>query len=172
MRPDMSWTWTKLALPITAPAHDPPGDPHPDGQRLQLLGRPATVLGVELARDDVAPEVVRKGDALLAQPGELLAALRDELVLVEVVMSSVMTRCGVWCGSGLSSQALLEARFDERVQPAVEHCLGVADLYLGPQVLDARLVQHVGRIWLPQPTSDLLSSRTCCAALRFWISSS
>ena len=65
-----------------APAHDPPGDPHPDGQRLQLLGRPAAVLGVQLARDDVAPEVVRKGDALLAQPGELLAALRDELVLV------------------------------------------------------------------------------------------
>src|SRR5512145_1153906 len=39
--------------------------------------------------------------------------------------------------------SLLEARFDEVVELAVEHRLGRAFLHAGAQVLDARLVEHV-----------------------------
>src|SRR6187431_441984 len=39
--------------------------------------------------------------------------------------------------------ALLQAGLDEGVEVAVEHFLGVADLYVGAQVLDPALVEHV-----------------------------
>ena len=42
------------------------------------------------------------------------------------------------------SQPALQAGFDERIQITVQHCLGVACLDAGAQILDARLVQHVG----------------------------
>ncbi len=42
-----------------------------------------------------------------------------------------------------ASNALLQAGFDEVVQIAVEHRLRVADLIVGAQILDARLVEHV-----------------------------
>src|SRR5512135_2575382 len=41
------------------------------------------------------------------------------------------------------SDSLLQARRDEIVEIAVEHRLRVADLVVGPQVLDPRLVEHV-----------------------------
>src|SRR5262245_21196634 len=42
------------------------------------------------------------------------------------------------------SQPLLQARFQEGIETAVEHARGVADFDVGAQILDARLVQHVG----------------------------
>ena len=64
--------------------------------------------------------------------------------------------CGGWASSFLlhralfvsavsaRTDALLQAGGDEIVEVAVEHRLGVADLDVGAQVLDARLVEHVG----------------------------
>src|ERR1700674_2609145 len=53
--------------------------------------------------------------------------------------------CAIACATSCArSNALLEARGDERVQVAVEDRLRVADLDVGAQVLDARLVEHVG----------------------------
>src|SRR5690554_4459877 len=48
------------------------------------------------------------------------------------------------CRDSGGSHALLQARLDEVVEVTVEHRLGVADLDVGPQILDARLIEHVG----------------------------
>ena len=39
---------------------------------------------------------------------------------------------------------LLQTRFNKFVQVAVEYALGIAYLYVGTQILDARLIEHVG----------------------------
>src|SRR3990167_2048951 len=51
---------------------------------------------------------------------------------------------GGFLQGAMGSNALLERGSDEGVEVAVQHLLGVRDLDVGAQVLDAALVQHVG----------------------------
>src|SRR5450830_1205855 len=61
-----------------------------------------------------------------------------------VLLASCVFSCGPGCRLGLvGSDALLERGFDEGIQVAVQHLLGVGDFDVGAQVLDAALVQHV-----------------------------
>ncbi len=77
---------------------------------------PRRVGRVQVGRERVAPEVVREGDARLAQARELRAALGDQRVLVRgrLLVVSFMVE---------SLQSLLQARFHERVERPVEHGL-------------------------------------------------
>src|SRR6188474_1578859 len=61
------------------------------------------------------------------------------------IKGAVPSRMGKFLVSIRSSarDALLQAGLDEGVEVAVEHFLGVADLYVGAQVLDPALVEHV-----------------------------
>ena len=68
-------------------AHDPlehhaAGHAHLDGFFLQLFFAQAVVLGEQIGRTVLGLDVVGKGDALLAQGGELVAALGHQLVVV------------------------------------------------------------------------------------------
>ena len=47
------------------------------------------------------------------------------------------------------SDTLFQAGFDELVEVAVEHALRVATFDVGAQILDARLVEHVGADLVP-----------------------
>src|SRR5690606_22088102 len=46
--------------------------------------------------------------------------------------------------ASMSSDSLLEAGDDERIEIAVQHLLGIGDFHVGAQILDAALVEHVG----------------------------
>src|SRR5207342_208572 len=108
------------------------------------------ILTLQVAGVVAALEVVREGDALLAQGGELGAALRYELVfrrLALVAYFFVHAGHVLWLGRvralGAGGKAGLEAGFEEFVDVAIEHLLRVAALDSGAQVLDAALVEHV-----------------------------
>ena len=89
-------------------------------------------------RDNFLPFLRQCIDAL----DEDGAPLGDDMVGVD--------RNGRWgAGSVGHLHTLLEAGVDEVVEVAVQHALGVADLVVGAQVLDARLVEHVGADLMP-----------------------
>ena len=91
-----------------------------------------------MRRLQLARECVRRKSFGNAMPcsrscGQLRAALGDQLVLVHrrFVLDHRL-------------QPRLQAGFHELVEIAVEHGRGVAHLDVGAQILDARLVEHVG----------------------------
>ena len=106
-----------------------------DGDVYVFLGerivRVRSVHVLQLFRERIAMEVVRERVAALAQCIELLASLRDQLVFVERFFV---------CHA---LQSLFQARFDEAVQPAIEHGLSVTGFYASAQILDTALVEHV-----------------------------
>src|SRR5690606_38494864 len=107
-----------------------------DALALEDLGRVRTVRGDELAAERVAAKVVRKSLAALAQPRELRAPLPDQPILVLLPVAHPLT-------VRLTLQALLQARLEELVDVAVEDRVRLAHLDAGPQILHARLIEHV-----------------------------
>ena len=73
----------KARLAHDAAAHQPAGDLHAQPECLDRLGLMLAVLGQQLARDHIAAKIIRKRRALGAQLRELLAPLRDQLVLLD-----------------------------------------------------------------------------------------
>src|SRR5690242_12053737 len=53
--------------------------------------------------------------------------------------------------------ALFQAGFDEIIQPAIQDCLGVTAFDVRSQILDTRLIQHVG--------TDLVAPTNVCLAV-------
>jgi hypothetical protein len=63
-------------------AHQPSGDTDAARLGVEHFGGVLAVLGVQFARHDVATEIVGESAAVVAQCGELGAALGDQLVFV------------------------------------------------------------------------------------------
>src|SRR6267154_4030321 len=141
MRPLMSWIVAKLALPMT---------------RLSIM-RPAMVAFTafgSISSLDFSSQAWCKSAARCSRGKSFGNATPRRRSSASLARRSAM----IWFSSSfvviLSAQddtlnALLEARGDEIVEVAVEHPLRVALLHAGTQVLDARLVEHVGANLVP-----------------------
>src|SRR5713101_278353 len=142
MRPLMSWSVAKLALPMT---------------RLSIM-RPATVAFTALGSIsslDFPPQARCRSAARCSRRksfGKAAPRLRSSASFARRSAMIWFSSCGGPSGGSFGGSffllmavlhALLEARADEVVQIAVEHSLRIADLHAGAQVLDARLVEDV-----------------------------
>src|SRR2546421_4502944 len=133
MRPLMSWIVAKLALPMT---------------RLSIM-RPATATMTcfgSISSFDFAPHVPCRSAARCSRTKSLGKAAPRFLSSASLARRSAMiwfSSCGGW-SAVVTLNTLLQARADEIVEVAVEHPLCVAFLDAGAQVLDARLIEHVG----------------------------
>ena len=96
MRPVASCSVPKLALPITRLSISRPATATCDALRLELLVGQRAVLAQQVGGVVRGLEVVREGDALAADRGELLAAFGDQLVVV----GGGGRRAGCGCGHG------------------------------------------------------------------------
>jgi hypothetical protein len=74
--------WRKRLLAGFALEHHAAGQHHGDRVGFQLFARLLAVLRVQVGRLVLGLEVVREGDALFADGGQLGAALGDDLVFV------------------------------------------------------------------------------------------
>src|SRR5690606_24002334 len=112
----------------------------------------------------VATEVVREGNTLFAHSGQFGLALGDQLVLFLVLGLQVLRLVGhvgesrkntvrLWARSARAMtnyraaaglQAHFQAGLNELIKVTVEYRVAVAVLDTGAQVLDTRLIQHVG----------------------------
>ena len=102
-------------------------------QFLQFLGILLQVQGFEFRRAVLPPEVIGEGFTLCANLAQLLTPQRDQLVLFFRVQW-----CIVFCHFPCARlQPHLQACFDKFVEIAIQHCTGIAHLYVGAQVLDA-----------------------------------
>src|SRR5258706_333892 len=134
MRPLMSCAVAKLALPMT---------------RLSIM-RPAmvafTVFG-SISSLDVSSQAWCKSAARCSRRKSFGKATPRPRNSASLARRSAM----IWFSSSFvdTLNALLEARGDEIVEISVEHPLRVAFFHAGAQVLDARLVEHVGADLVP-----------------------
>ena len=92
MRPDVSWRWAKLALPMTRRLmRRPPRLTRRPGPSSSSAGIAVTL--VQIGGQGITAEIVGEGIALGPELVELLAALGDQLVLVGLL--------GLGLGGGL-----------------------------------------------------------------------
>src|SRR6266581_4030334 len=139
MRPLMSWSVAKLALPMT---------------RFNIM-RPATVAFTapgSISSLVFPPQALWRSPARCSRRksfGNAMPRLRISASLARRSAMIWFSSCGGPSGGSFGGSffllmavlhALLQARADEVVQVAVEHPLRVAFLHAGAQVLDARLV--------------------------------
>src|SRR5690349_10492890 len=142
----MSWTAAKLALPI---------------KRLSIR-RPATETAICLGSSsslDLSPHDPCRSAARCSRRKSLGNAAPRLRSSASFARRSAMIwfSSGPWPAGGsfggsfllIRLHALLQARCDELVQIAVEDPLRVAFFHAGAQVLDARLVEHVGAYLVP-----------------------
>src|SRR5690606_2928176 len=147
--------------------HDAASDLGALAEWLQLFLALVTVVRLQRRRETVATKTVRERIALLAQRRQFLATLGNQLVLIlrrrvlfvshvefrwlsapagaSLLAISSALRAGRLRGKFLQFlQASLQRGLDKLVQVAIEHALGVARFHAGTQILDARVIEHIG----------------------------
>src|SRR2546423_3623719 len=139
MRPEPSCSVAKLALPIT---------------RFSIM-RPATTAAGFCASISSLPSAAKRSCSAAARSrrrksfGYASPAARSAFSFSRRSSISLLSSCS-------RLDPLLQARFDEVVEFAVEHALRVAFLDAGAQILVARLVEHVRADLVPPLDVGLL----------------
>ena len=176
MRPDMSCIVAKLALPITRLSIMRPG--HRDARSARP---PAPRWLAVVPRADRRRGAVRRkslGKALPCSRSAFSFARRSAMIWFSSLPGRVLTSgldgsqtlsgpdAGIRIRAIARSHALLQAGGDELVEIAVEHAPAYCRLDVGAQVLDARLVEHVGADLVAPADVGLVSSIVCFSASR------
>ena len=117
-------------------AHHAPGHGDLLRFRLQRLRAVPGKAGMQGVGQRIAAEVVREGFTLAAQPAQLLAPFRDQPILrPPAVLRGLIHRL---------LQTLLQTGLEKCVDIAVQYRARVAAFNPRAQILDPRLVEHIG----------------------------